>query len=500
MRPGLVERVAVNLTKAQLHLVVQRERDFIPSPHGGKGAFSSPNLPLHFFIIPCKNYLTGASSHKMVVTLAKNKHLTNEERSQLEHLLRGRRSIKTIARILVKSPSTISREIKKHAVPSKKSAPGRIRNCCLHRRSCAKFYLCEDKPNCKKQRCSTCHLCNLLCPEFVEDKCQRLALPPYVCNGCETEHLCTLKKQYYLHRPAQIAYKEKLVDSRVGANMSQEELFRLDQFISPLIQKGQSVHHIVVSNPDEFTLSEKTIYRYVNGSLLSARNIDMPRVCRLKPRKSKPLQHKVDKQCKTGRFYEDFLAYMSSNPDTAVVEMDTVEGKRGGSVLLTLHFKSCSFMLAFLRDRNTSQSVIYIFRGLYTILGKVPFQRLFPVILTDNGSEFSNPSSLENTEDGTRITSIFYCDPSSPYQKAAIENNHEFIRRIVPKGRSFDDLTETDINLMMNHINSYSREKLNDKSPYQSFSFFYGQDILDRLGQIAIAPNEILLRPSLLSR
>lgn len=432
--------------------------------------------------------------------MAKHKHLTNEDRSQLEHLLRGRRSIKSIARVLGKSPSTIAREIKQHATQSNKSAPSRIRNRCLHRRNCSKFYLCEDKPNCKKHRCSTCTLCNSVCRDFVEEHCQRLALSPYVCNGCENERQCTLKRRYYLHRHAQNAYEAKLVDSRSGANISEEELHRLDQFISPLIKKGQSVYHILVNNPDEFTCSGKTIYRYINSSLLSARNIDMPRVCRLKPRKSKPLQHKVDRQCRLGRSYEDFHAFLERNPDTAVVEIDTVEGKKGGSVLLTIHFRNCGLMLAFLRNRNTSQSVIDVFRRLYAILGKESSQRLFPVILTDNGSEFSNPLSLETAEDGTRITSIFYCDPSSPYQKPAVENNHEFIRRILPKGRSFDDLTQSDIDRMMNHINSYSREKLNDKSPYESFSFFYGQATLDRLGVAAIPPNEILLRPTLLNR
>ena len=178
--------------------------------------------------------------------MAKNKHLTNEERSQIEHLLRGRKSIKEIACMLGKSTSTISREIKKRAVPSDKSAVGRIRNRCVHRKSCKKSYLCEDKPNCTKLRCSTCHLCNSVCPEFIEEHCSRLALPPYVCNGCETERLCVLRKKYYLHKPAQNAYEEMLVESRIGANISEEELLRLDEFISPLIQNSQSIHHIIV--------------------------------------------------------------------------------------------------------------------------------------------------------------------------------------------------------------------------------------------------------------
>lgn len=432
--------------------------------------------------------------------MAKHKHLTDEERSLIEHLLRGRKSIQEIAHILGKSPSTVSREIKKHAVPSDKAAKGRIRNRCVQRRNCRTFYLCEEKPNCNKQRCSTCNLCNAICPDFVEEHCTRLALPPYVCNGCESEYACTLRKQFYLHRSAQSAYKTLLVHSRVGVNMTEEALLRLDKFLSPLILNGQSIHHIFVSNPDQFTCSEKSIYRYVNGCLLAARNIDMPRVCRIKPRKSQPVEHKVDKQCRVGRSYEDFLNYLAAHPDTAVVEMDTVEGKKGGSVLLTLHFRSCSFMLAFLRERNTSQSVIDVFNFLYSIFGKDAFRRLFPVILTDNGSEFSNPLALEMAEDGSRRTSVFFCNPSSPYQKPTVENNHEFIRRILPKGCSFDDLTQADIQRMMNHINSYNREKLNDKSPHESFSFFYGQDILDRLGATAIAPNEILLRPSLLNR
>ncbi|MGB4330637.1 MAG: IS30 family transposase, partial [Dethiobacteria bacterium] len=94
----------------------------------------------------------------------------------------------------------------------------------------------------------------------------------------------------------------------------------------------------------------------------------------------------------------------------------------------------------------------------------------------------------------------YYCNPSSPFQKPTVENNHEFIRRVLPKGSSFDDLTQADINLMMEHINSYTREKLNDKSPYESFSFFYGQGILDALGVKLIPNNDIILRPSLLKR
>lgn len=178
--------------------------------------------------------------------------------------------------------------------------------------------------------------------------------------------------------------------------------------------------------------------------------------------------------------------------------MDTVEGIKGGKCLLTLYFVNSYFQLAFLRDYNDAQSVIDIFNFLQELLGLSTFQTLFVVILTDNGSEFSNPLAIEFDSNHVQRTRIFYCEPSRPDQKGQCENNHELIRRILPKGTSFDSLTQKDINLMMSHINSYKRKKLNDCSPYQLFSFIYGKDILDKLSISEIPANMVNLTPSLL--
>jgi len=191
---------------------------------------------------------------------------------------------------------------------------------------------------------------------------------------------------------------------------------------------------------------------------------------------------------------------MKDHSDTPIVEMDSVEGVKGGKVLLTFHFTDSQFMLAFIRDANTSQSVIDAFERIYSELRPDGFQKLFPVILTDNGSEFSNPSALEFDKEGNRRTSIFYCDPSAPYQKGAVENNHELIRRIVPKGHSFNSYSQEDMDLMMNHINSYGRRKLNDRSPHAVFSFLHGTDTLQKLDAECIPNNAIILHPKLLKK
>lgn len=431
--------------------------------------------------------------------MPKNKHLTDEERLHIERLLKERVSLKQIAAKLGKSASTISREIRAHAVLSDKSAPYRIPNRCTKRYDCNKRYLCEDKPDCTKT-CRSCRLCNNLCTDFEEDVCIKLSAQPYVCNGCADERLCTLRRRYYLHHQAHKAYRETLVQSRTGVNISEVELLLLNEFVSPLILKGQSVHHIVANNPNQFRVSEKSIYRYVAGGLLRAKNIDMPRVCRLKPRKRKPVEHKIDSACRIGRTYADYLEFINQSGGIQAVEMDSVIGRIGGKVLLTFMFKSCDLMLAFIRDRNTAQSVIDVFNLMHKTLGIKRFRSLFPVILTDNGSEFSNPKALELGPKGSRRTRVFYCDPCASYQKPHVEVNHEFIRKILPKGRSFDAFNQSDINLMMSHINSYSREKLNDKTPIEVFEFLYGSNALSKLGVKKIPANEIILKPSLLKK
>lgn len=280
---------------------------------------------------------------------------------------------------------------------------------------------------------------------------------------------------------------------------TEQELNRLNAFVTPLILQGQSIHQIYVNYADTLMCSEKTLYNYIDNGFFDARNIDLPRKVRYRPRK-KQQEFKVDRGCYVGRNYVDYQQYLAKHPNAHTVQMDSVIGTVGGKVLLTIHFPDVSFMMAFLRDANTSQSVIDIFDYLYVKLGRELFEKLFPVILTDRGSEFSNPKMIERTPSDIHRTSVFYCDPSSPYQKGSIEVNHELIRRILPKGTSFDQLTQADIVHMMNHINSYRRAKLGNKMPYEAFAFYYGIDALDKLGFSQIDPKCVVMTPKLFKR
>ena len=320
-----------------------------------------------------------------------------------------------------------------------------------------------------------------------------------MCNGCAERNKCTLKKTIYDPETAHLEASNKISSSRSGFCTTEEYIARINEIITPLIRNGQSIHQIYVNNVDRLMCSEKTLYNYVDACLFDVRNIDLPRKVKYRPRYKAP-EFKVDRACRNGRTYADFETFVTNNPELSVVQMDSVIGTIGGKVLLTIHFVETSFMLAFLRDANTSQSVIDIWNQLNEKLGNRDFNKLFPVILTDNGSEFSNPAALENGARNRHRTKVFYCNPSCPYQKGACEVNHELIRRILPKGTSFDNLTQDDVNKMMNHINSYARRKLNNRTPYESFSFFYGESILRKLGCEPVAPGDIILKSSLLKK
>lgn len=429
--------------------------------------------------------------------MPKSKHLTLEERYIIQHMLDAKASFKAIARKLSRDCTTISKEVRSRRDFKKMGSHGRPFNNCTNRYDCLHSHLCDDA-RCTKPYCKYCHLCSNHCDDYKQEYCKRLAKPPYVCNACENHTRCTLERSFYKALPAQKTYEGIRSESRSGFNLTEEELLRLDTFITPLVKKGQSIHHICQNNRDVIMHSEKTIYNLIEANLFSVRNIDLPRKVRYRPRKNISKSFKVDKACRNGRTYEDYLAFITENPDIPVVQMDSVIGSKGGKVLLTIHFTNSNFMLAFLRENNTSRSVSDIFFDLYFLLTPAGFSEMFPVILTDNGSEFSDPKAIEYDEQGNRRSKVFYCDPGAPYQKGSAEVNHELIRRVLPKGRSFNNLTQQDICLMMNHINSYGREKLNNRPPIHLFSLLYGNDTTIRLGAELIPANEIILSPSLI--
>ena len=408
----------------------------------------------------------------------KNKHLSLDDRITIEKLLEQGKNFTYIANELECNQTTISREIKSHYITKQSGTYGRKFNNCVLRDTCAVKH--------------TCPLSN--CSEYKKEECNLLCKAPYVCNGCKSKYKCTLEKRLYSASIAQSEYQDNLKETRLGTIYSKRELQELENILKPLIvEQHQSIHHAYINNKDKMICSEKEIYNLIDIRAIDIMNLDLPRKVRYKKRKNDENHHKVDMECRINRTYDDFKKYLELNPDMPIVEIDSVEGIKGGKVLLTIFFRTSSFMLAYMRDRNDSQSVIDVFNKIQNKIGLDKFKELFPIILTDNGTEFSNPIKIEFDDQGNQRTKIFYCDPSAPNQKGGCEVTHEFIRRIIQKGESFDEYNQTDINIMMSHINSYTREKLNNKKPITMFNFIYGDNTTSLFDIQEIESNKVTL-------
>lgn len=387
----------------------------------------------------------------------KYKHMTLDDRIEIQECLNKGISFKDIGRRIGKDPTTISKEVKKHLI--------------VYRNS----FTTTDK----------------LCPKLLR--------APFVCNGCEKRNHsnCRFARQKYVAREAQKAYENLLVEAREGIPLNQESFYETEKIISNAVKKGQHIYHILKTN--NLPVSKSTVYRHINKGYYTISSIDLPRAVKFKPRHSKCNEF-VPKRAKNGRTYADFMEYISDNNIVNFVEMDTVIGRIGGKAILTLNFNAFNFIIGILIDNKTATEVSAKITDLKAKLHLAGFSfgSVMPLILTDNGGEFSNVSAIENNGDGTKETHLFFCDPNAPYQKPHIEKNHTLFRDIVPKGASFDNFNQDTVNLIFSHVNSIKRENFNGKSAYELFSFAYSSELAQTLGISFIEPNMVIQSPKLL--
>ena len=335
-----------------------------------------------------------------------------------------------------------------------------------------------------------------------EKICEKTLKPPYVCNACPSRMGCRKTRYYYYAVDAQGKYEKLRSESRQGIDITSTEFKHLNDIVSDEIKKGHSFSMIVRNHKNEFPVGKRTLYNYVENGYLDIINLDLPRKVRYKKRKrNNPNKPKKDTKIRINRTYEDFRDYVKNYNDNNfninIVEMDTVEGIKGESLLLTLLWRQANFMLAFKINNKEADTINKFFNYLKDLLGYERFHELFPIILTDNGVEFSKPDEIEFNGYHVYKTKLFYCDPGHSEQKGKIENNHEYIRRFIPKGTSFDNYNQDDINLMLNHINSVKRESLSGNSPYELMIQFLPNEFIDLFDIHEINQHDIILKKKL---
>ena len=380
------------------------------------------------------------------------KHLDRIQRDTIEHLISKKYSLTAIGNAISKDRTTISKEI--------------IRN------RYAKYTDSNENTS----------------------KCKKLDKVPYVCNPCPDKHICYKKKLYYNAKVADDNYSNKLKTSREGVDISAEEIEQIESVITPLIKdKKQSVNQVYANHSDILYFSKTTFYTYVDQGVLSLCNLDLPKKVKYKPRKKKRgSRNRRNLALLKNRTYDDYTEYVTKHHNMSVVQTDTVEGTLTSSkVLLTLLILKTDFMLMFLLDKQNMACVDKAMANMKSNLGISLYSKVFRIVLTDNGPEFFNPLMFElDYKNDRKVSNLFYCDPYCSYQKGALENNHRYIRKVFPKGTSFDEIDVQTIKKLEDHINNTPREILDNKTPYELTKELY-PDLLEKLNCSYIEPDEV---------
>ena len=398
----------------------------------------------------------------------KNKHMTMEDRQEIMECLDKGMTFKAIAQRIGKDPTTISKEVKKHLIVTETTARTK------------KF---DGKP-------------------VEERRCPLLLKAPFVCNPCEKRKsvkYCSYQKQIYNAKKAHSEYEVLLSEAREGIPLNDEEFWEADTIITEGLKQGQHLYHIMKTYDIGF--SKSTAYRHLHRGYLSASKLDFPRVVKFKARK----QYRADsvpKAVRVGRTYDDFLSFVEENDVKSWVEMDTLIGRVGGKAIMTFDFTFCNFMFGLLLNDKTAAEAAFRIRILKEAFNSndMKFGDAIPLLLTDNGGEFANISAFMDDLNGITETNMFFCDPYRACQKPNVEKNHTMFRDIVPKGESFDYFSQENINLIFSHVNSVKRKSLNGKTPYEMFSFVYGENVAALLGIQEIPETKVIQSPKLLKQ
>lgn len=423
--------------------------------------------------------------------------LNGKQRTQLQTLLKVKKSLLDIAKEIGVSRQTLYRELLRNSYTVSIDKPG-IRSSCFH-------YL-ECKRNNKSYRLE----CPNNCIKYKPGRQNCLKKYPFVCNNCKKRKHCNFLHYYYDSENASINYHERISNDKKVPKTSLDIITKINKIVSPLVKKGQSVEAILMNHP-EIKLSSLTIRNWIKQGLLDCKLSEFRMTGRRIPSKqynySKNKDYKKLSFSKIGHKYNDYRLYLSNNPNALIIQLDTVIGCIDGKKsILTIHIVQHKFQFGIILEHHTKEEVfnklneLFLkFKQLEENNGLAIYSSFTEVILTDNGPEFD--ALLDFCDIDSNIH-VFYCHPLSSFEKGSCERNHILVRYIHYKGWSFDNLEQNDINILFSNINSYPRKSLQKKTPYQSVleDPKLGKEFLDIINISKVNGDDVILNPSLLKK
>lgn len=306
-----------------------------------------------------------------------------------------------------------------------------------------------------------------------------------LCNGCPHRYSCTKEHHYYNYVTAQEQAVSTHLSAHSKSKLLPQQILLIDGIVTEGVRLGQSLHHIYISNPKLAKICvERTIRRLCYRHELTSKPHELRRYVVYKHAyKKTPQESRLrDIRVLIGRTYKDYLDYVAKHMRLSIAHFDSVIGKiTDYQAILTIIFPATNFQFGLLIQKGNSSSVRAVLKALFHRLGENLVRKIFAISLCDNGTEFSSFPDIENFV-GPQSIHTFFTTPYRSTDKPQCERNHELIRYVFPKGKSFNHLTQDLVNDVFSNINSYIRKDKGDKTPYDLMKRRYGQDFLDAIG------------------
>lgn len=273
--------------------------------------------------------------------------------------------------------------------------------------------------------------------------------------------------EVYCADTAQRKYEENLAakgpDLKIGNDHALAEFLEdkmLNEHYSPAAALGAIKAEGRIFSVE---ISEWTLYSYITkGVFATLTNADLP----MRGERKTGYRRVHEARLPRGTSIEERPAEIEDRDEPGHWEMDSVISAKGcNKRLLVMTERATRSELIFLLPDGTTDSVIRAMNGLERKMGAETFRNVFRTITVDNGSEFADCAGLEKSclRSGER-TRMYYCHPYSSYERGSNENCNRLIRRWLPKGTSFKDLTRRNVREIQDWINGYPREILDFRS------------------------------------
>jgi IS30 family transposase len=137
-------------------------------------------------------------------------------------------------------------------------------------------------------------------------------------------------------------------------------------------------------------------------------------------------------------------------------EGDLVEGSRGTFIATLVERQSRFVILVKIPEKRTDVVV----NALIKAVRKLP-TAVRKSLTWDRGSELTDHTKFTIATD----VKVYFCDPSSPWQRGSNENTNGLLRQYYPKGMDLSDVSQAQLDAVARKLNTRPRETLQWKTP-----------------------------------